>query len=215
MLSFETAQATQPYRQRCEDYVAAFYSDARVVIVAADGAGGIGGGDRAAQTVIREVGTHFAQTHSANEWVAVLKQMDCRVVGGESTVVVVDLRPYGIAGASVGDSHAVIVQDGAMEELTAHQNRKPLLGSGMADPVGFTHAPLQGGLLVVGTDGLFDYAKTSTILAVTAKADFLSLPRRLIEMVKLPSGEYWDDIGIVAARCRPRQSTRRKYEISS
>ena len=33
--------------------------------------------------------------------------------------------------------------------------------------------------------------------------DFAVLPRKLVEMVRLPSGALWDDVGVVA--CRPRR----------
>ena len=56
---------------------------------------------------------------------------------GESTVVVVDVRADSICGASVGDSQAWIVNGADITDLTARQHRKPLLGSGEAEPVGF------------------------------------------------------------------------------
>lgn len=123
-----------------------------------------------------------------------------------------DVRTIGIAGASVGDSRAVIVNDGTISELTANQKRKPLIGSGMAEPIGFICPPLDG-LLLLGTDGFFNYAKPNAILASIAKSDFQTLPRKCIEMVRLPSGEYWDDVGIVAVRNRPRSSTRRRFNV--
>jgi len=61
----------------------------------------------------------------------------CWRVDGETTAVVVDVRTIGIAGASVGDSRAVIVKDGTISELTANQKRKPFIGTGMAEPIGF------------------------------------------------------------------------------
>ena len=79
----------------------------------------------------------------------------CWRVDGETTAVVVDVRTIGIAGASVGDSRAVIVKDGTISELTANQKRKPLIGTGMAEPIGFVCPPLDG-LLLLGTDGFFN-----------------------------------------------------------
>lgn len=120
---------------------------------------------------------------------------------------------FGIAGASVGDSRAVIVKDGVISELTANQKRKPLLGTGMAEPIGFVGPPLEG-LLLVGTDGFFNYAKPAAILATIAKSDFQTLPRKCIDMVRLPSGDYWDDIGVIAVRHRPRSATRRRFKVN-
>ena len=189
-----------------------FAHDARTVIVVADGAGGSGAGALAAKKVIREVESGYTQIHSAAEWSVFLRQIDCRINDGESTAVVVDIRPFGIAGASVGDSRAMIISEELVTELTIHQHRKPLLGSGQAEPVGFTSEPLDG-VLLVGTDGFFNYAKPEAIRALVIADDFPTLPRRCIESVRLKSGEYWDDIGMVAARNRPRSKTRQRYVI--
>lgn len=212
MSPFETASAIQAYRERCEDRVAVFNHETRTVVVVADGAGGTGAGDVAALAVIREIEAEYLNIHSANEWVLLLRQIDCRIGDGETTAVVVDVRIIGIAGASVGDSRAVIVKDGTISELTANQKRKPLIGSGMAEPIGFVCPPLDG-LLLLGTDGFFNYAKPNAILASIAKSDFQTLPRKCIDMVRLPSGDYWDDVGIVAVRHRPRSSTRRRFNV--
>lgn len=212
MSPFETVCATQAYRERCEDRVAVFNHDARTVVVVADGAGGTGAGDAAALAVIREIEAEYLNIHSANEWASFLRQIDCRIVDGETTAVVVDVRNIGIAGASVGDSRAVIVKDGTISELTANQKRKPLIGTGMAEPIGFLWPPLDG-LLLLGTDGFFNYAKPNAILASIAKSDFQTLPRNCIAMVRLPSGDYWDDVGVVAVRHRPRPSTRRRFTV--
>jgi serine/threonine protein phosphatase PrpC len=212
MSPFETVSATQAYRERCEDRVAVFNHDSRTVVVVADGAGGTGAGDVAAFAVIREIEAVYLNIHSANEWASFLRQIDCRIGDGETTAVVVDVRTIGIAGASVGDSRAVIVKDGTISELTANQKRKPLIGTGMAEPIGFVCPPLDG-LLLLGTDGFFNYAKPNAIIASIAKSDFQTLPSKCIDMVRLPSGEYWDDVGIVAVRNRPRSSTRRRFNV--
>lgn len=208
----ETTTATESYRERCEDRVAVFRSEERTVIVVADGAGGVGSGDIAATSVVREVETEFHRIHSADEWAATLRQIDCRIPSGESTAVIVDIRPYGIAGTSVGDSEAWIINDGQIVELTVNQNRKPLLGSGAASPASFMRSKLDG-LLLVATDGFCNYAKRDLVAAMIAQSDFYTIPRNCIEMVRLPSGELWDDIGIVAARIAPQNRTRKRYSI--
>jgi PPM family protein phosphatase len=154
----------------------------------------------------------FPNIHSANEWASFLRQIDCRIVDGETTAVVVDVRTIGVAGASVGDSRAVVVKDGTISELTANQKRKPLIGTGMAKPIGFVCPPLDG-LLLLGTDGFFNYVKPSEILASITKSDFQTLPRNCIDVVRLPSGDYWDDVGVVAVRHRPRPSTWRRFTV--
>ncbi len=212
MSQFETVSATQAYREKCEDQVAVFTTESRTVVVVADGAGGTGDGEAAALAVIREIENEYLSIHSAIEWASLLRQVDCRIGVGETTAVVVDIRSIGLAGASVGDSRAVLIYDGNMKELTVQQNRKPLLGSGRAEPVGFVSSSLTG-VLVVATDGFFNYAKPREIQKLIATSNFQALPRLCIEMVRLPSGGFWDDVGIAAVRKRPRSSTRKRFTI--
>ena len=211
MSLIESISATEKYRERCEDRVDIINEDHRTVIVVADGAGGIGSGDLAAESVVNFVKSNYKNTHSANDWVNLLRQIDSRIDAGESTAVVVDIRPYGIAGASVGDSQAWILNDG-ITDLTCNQIRKPLIGSGQSEPIGFTHSPLDG-LLIVATDGLFDYAKRDEINDLVLQSDFYAISRNCIDLVRLPSGDMWDDVGIVVARNKPEHRTRQKFDI--
>ncbi len=212
MARFETAQLTARYRNQCEDRVNVIHDAERTVIVVADGAGGVGSGAVAAQTVIEEVENDFRRLASANDWEAELRQIDCRIGVGESTGVVVDLRPDGIVGAAVGDSQAWIVHNGELLDLTAGQIRKPLLGIGEAQPKGFVSGPLVG-VLVVATDGFCNYVQRDRLPAVIAQVEFVEIPRKCVEMVRLPSGDLWDDIGIVCCRAPRRRPARKRYTI--
>jgi hypothetical protein len=69
------------------------------------------------------------------------------------------------------------------------------------------------GLLIVATDGFCNYAKRDAVTPMIVSADFYTIPRNCIEMVRLPSGDLWDDIGIVAARMAPKHRTRQRYSI--
>ncbi len=213
MARFETAHLTESYRKHCEDRVAVIHHDERTIIVVADGAGGVGNGDLAAETVIRDVGNDYLDATTAENWEMELRQIDCHIGAGESTAVIVDLRPDSLVGASVGDSRAWIVRNGELVDLTINQIRKPLLGSGEARPTGFSSGPLNNGTLIVATDGFCDYVKRDRLTSMVAQADFVEIPRKCAELVRLPSGDLWDDIGIVACRApRPRQ-TRKRYTI--
>jgi len=141
-----------------------------------------------------------------------LKQIDCRISAGESTAVIVDLCPGGICGSSVGDSQAWIIHDGKIIDLTIKQKRKPLLGSRNACPIGFSNPPLNG-VLIVASDGFCNYVKRPKLPPMVAQTDFFAIPRTCVEMVRLPSGDLWDDIGIVACRVRPPHRMRRRYTI--
>src|SRR5579885_2149637 len=102
MHNFETTPSTGAYRQRCEDRVKVIELGDGVVIVVADGAGGTGAGEQAAESVIREVTAAASLERDADSWCEVLRQTGCRVGAGESTCVVVARSPRGIVGASVG-----------------------------------------------------------------------------------------------------------------
>jgi len=212
MSAFETAQVLEAYQQRCEDRIAVVEAGDRTLIVVADGAGGIGSGDQAAEAVVREVKAAVQVATTADGWSIVLSQADFRVGIGQSTAVVVDLGPQGICGASVGDCQAWLVKEGAITNLTANQRRKPLLGTGEAVPVGFTLDSLVG-ILIVATDGFCNYIKPAQVIKAIATAEFVALPRTLLSMVRLKSGELWDDVGIVVCRMRPLQRTRQRYSL--
>src|SRR5581483_5128032 len=104
MNGFETTSVTVAQQRRCQDRVKVLDFADGVVIIVADGAGGMGGGEQAAETVIREVTASASLDHDAAAWCGILRQTDLRVAVGESTCVVVARSPKAIVGASVGDS---------------------------------------------------------------------------------------------------------------
>jgi hypothetical protein len=213
MPAFETTSFTVAGERQCQDRVKVLECDDGVVIVVADGAGGFGDGGQAADTVIHEVAASASLQHDAAAWCEILRQTDCRVAGGESTAVVAAWSANGIAGASVGDSAAWLIDNGELIDLTRNQVRKPLLGAGNARPVGFSHPAIQG-LLLVCTDGFCNYVRRETLLKNILWIDFAVLARKLVEMVRLPSGALWDDVGLVACRPRRQATSRKRYDLS-
>lgn len=209
---FETASITESYQRVCQDRTAVFTEAERTVIVVADGAGGSEGGELAANTLIEEVRTQFSKIDSAEKWCDFLGQVDHRIGAGETTAVVVDLRSDSLCGASVGDSQAWIVKEAEIFNLTEKQKRKPLLGSGEAQPLGFALGKLEG-LLLVATDGFCNYVKRTELVRVIGREDFAVLPKRLVDLVRLRSGQLNDDVGIVL--CRSRQSSERNKRVYS
>lgn len=176
------------------------------VVVVADGAGGLSGGATAAETwlalvaqALREPGFAYLEPGA---WCQRLVEADQALTrtasGGETTAVVVAWTPRGLAGASVGDSEAWLVGDDGFDDLTAGQSRKRL-GSGRAQPVGFTRSAAQG-TLVVGTDGLFRYAPSAVIAQLAREGSVQEAVDRLVAMVRLPSGRLQDDVAVVVVR---------------
>jgi PPM family protein phosphatase len=202
---FDTAWTTESYQQVCQDRVAIFTEVGRNVIVVADGAGGTGSGGDAATAVVDAVRRAVVATNSSEGWCSLLRQVDGQVGPGESTAVVVDVQADRMCGASVGDSQAWVIKGADIMDLTAHQRRKPLLGSGESEPIGFVYGPLDG-LLLVATDGFCNYVKRTETVKVIPYEEFATLPKRLVSLVRLRSGALNDDVGIVV--CRVQRPTR-------
>lgn len=199
MSVFESVQLVEASEGRGQDRIFVLNRADRMVIAVADGAGGTGAGDVAADTVIREV--ESAADADSIDWSDVLQQVDLRIPDGQTTAVVVDVSVDGIRGASVGDSQAWIIHDGQIIELTRHQIRKPLLGAGDAIPISFEATSLTG-LLLVATDGFCNYVRRPLVTATVATSEFAVLPRKLVDLVRLRSGGLIDDTAIVVCRRR-------------
>lgn len=167
-----------------------------LVVILADGAGGTGGGAVAAQAVVEGA----MPGAGAEDLIRVVDRQLAVQGDGQSTAVIVVLSAHDVRGASVGDSGAWIVRGAAVEDLTAGQSRKPLLGSGQAVPAAFGVGPLRGGTLVVASDGLFKYARRSDIARVAGQADLAAAASQLVESVTLRSGEVQDDVAVVLCR---------------
>jgi serine/threonine protein phosphatase PrpC len=198
--SFEFATLIRACQGAGQDRVAVSHHEAGLVVVVADGAGGVAGGAAAAEAIIDDGKVWLPEDVAAPD---VIRNLDHRLgstTGGQATAVLLSLRKAGIVGASVGDSSAWIVRHGSIEDLTSGQNRKPLVGSGASVPVAFSAGPLRGGTLVVGSDGLFKYARPSDIARVVAQSSLETAASDLVALVTLRSGDLPDDVAVVLCR---------------
>ena len=107
-------------------------------------------------------------------------------------------------GKIIGESGAWLITPDGIVDLTEHQCRKPLLGSGGALPVPFGPMRLTGRLLVA-SDGLFKYAARDVIASVALEGSVEEGARGLVECVRLPSGMLRDDLAVIL--CDPAPST--------
>jgi PPM family protein phosphatase len=184
---------------RGEDRLAVERADDRLLVIVADGAGGTGGAALAAQAVCDAAVADFRSGHAA-PWPVLLKRIDSLLAsaghGGQSTAVVVEIADGQVTGASVGDSGAWLFSDSTVTDLTERQIRKPLLGSGTANPVAFGPVPFRGRLLV-GTDGLFKYAARAQIASAAVEGTPESAVNALVDAVRMASGRLQDDVGVV------------------
>jgi serine/threonine protein phosphatase PrpC len=201
---FATAKQIHAGGKDLQDRAEIIFRGSNLVLVVADGAGGMSGGAEAAQFLVegvkKQIGSMSINSDGLNEFLTSLdREMAAAGIYGETTGVVVVLSDKGIFGASVGDSGAFIFSEAGLENLTASQIRKPFLGSGRAIPVPFTRGLLKGTLLVA-TDGLLKYTSFEKIAAAILATDLDSAANKLIELVRFQSGALPDDISILLAR---------------
>lgn len=203
-MSLRAATLVVPRTGTGEDAAAVVEIGDAIVLVVADGAGGMGGGARAARAVVaavQDVDTQLVEgrLHAAE----VLRAVDLEIArsrgGGQTTAIVAVVREHGVAGASVGDSEAWWYGQQAGVHLTARQARKPLLGSAEAIPVAFGMAGARG-TLVLGSDGLFKYAARDRIAEMVRTGDPAHVAQRLVDLARLPGGALQDDTTAVVCR---------------
>jgi len=185
---------------RGEDRVLVERFGARTLAVVADGAGGTGSGAAAAGMAC-SIAAQRLRTQdpgTPEDWARCLYEVDRAAVlsGGQCTAVVVEISEGRVFGASVGDSGAWMLTGKAFIDLTENQNRKPLLGSDEALPMGIGPIDLSGRLLIA-TDGLFKYATESDIAKRAMGVPLNEAIEQLIAGVRLRSGALQDDVGII------------------
>jgi PPM family protein phosphatase len=177
-----------------------------VVAALADGAGGTSLGAEAASTVVECVRAAAASEPwllDAQTWGRVLLDCDARLerAGGQATGVIVASDGVRLAGASVGDSEAWVVDSLAVDQVTDGQPRKPLLGARCGMPKRFAFELTPTATIVLGSDGVFARVARERWLAVlrspqTAEA----CGDALLEAARLPSGTWADDASVVVLR---------------
>lgn len=201
---FATSKQIHAGGKELQDRAELFWCDSNLVLIVADGAGGMSGGAEAAEFVVegvkQRIGSVAVTQRGLEELLTFLdREMAAKATFGETTCVLVVVSDDGVIGASVGDSGAFIFSKNGMENLTAGQIRKPFLGSGRATPVGFSRRLLYGTLLVA-SDGLLKYASLETIAATILGADLDGAANKLMDLIRYQSGNLPDDVSILLAR---------------
>jgi serine/threonine protein phosphatase PrpC len=177
-----------------------------LAVVVADGGGGMRSGGAASRCLVSVVGAAVSDAAFALEetssWVELFRATDAALnvnSAGETAGLVVVLGPRGILGISVGDSEAWVVRPTGVDELTVGRQAKQRLGTNRVVPTIFERAALNG-VLVVGSDGLFKFAGIDVIARVVRHNPFATAPSRLIELVRLRSGQMAEDAAVVLVR---------------
>jgi serine/threonine protein phosphatase PrpC len=199
-MPYATIVRIYPQHGAGQDRAAVFGAAGTLVAVVADGAGGTGAGAEAAETVIAHVRAAFAA--GSVDPATLLRTTDQLLAaaphGGQTTAVVAVVDPDGMVGASAGDSGVWLITEDGVDDLTAGQARKPLLGGG-AHPARFA-VGRRTGTLLLASDGLLKYATREKIATVVRHADLEVTPDRLVDLVRLKSGGLQDDVAVVLVR---------------
>ncbi len=189
-------------RRNNEDRAEVFERGDAVVVVVADGAGGMRGGADASDATVAAVSAAghdpAFDIHEVQSWMNVLADVDhnlAKTMGGETTAIVAVIGPGGIIGAAVGDSQAWVITETGIDDLTCAQSKKRL-GSGRASPVPFYRPRLEG-TLVVASDGLWNYIPMHRVAEVVRGRAPVDAAEGLRDLVQRPSGKYRDDLGVV------------------
>jgi len=171
------------------------------VLVVADGAGGRSGAREAATMAVEMVRLGAGELHDAISCVRLLQTLDqsiCQAANaGETTCALAVITETEVFGASVGDSGVWLINANAFRNLTERQSRKPFIGSGSAVPVGFECIRGQGESLLLATDGLLKYTSSDRILETCRNSNASEVSRRLIELVRYPSGALPDNVTVI------------------
>jgi serine/threonine protein phosphatase PrpC len=200
MAIFTTAAASS--RETTEDRALVFRFGEYWIVCVADGTGGVSGGAKAADlfvTGVRQaVESRAVIIGEPTAWADLIRTLDDEIarhpLAGETTGIALAVTPTSIVGASAGDSRAWLFTDDSAE-LTKDQARKPRLGTGRTKPQPFTAEA--SGILVVGTDGLFDYARIEDVCAIARTAVPKDAAAALVNLPGRRSRALPDDVAVV------------------
>ena len=205
-MDYDAACLSVSNKKENEDRVVNIQRGATRLIVMADGAGGIEGGAAAAELAIATItGSRMIPTLTClpSFWENTLSLLDGYIFNasdaGECAVVIAAIVNGLLVGASVGDGSARLFTKSEGHNLTSAQHVKPLLGSAVAEAVPFGPIRFEG-TLVVGSDGLYKYATVDAIRESCSRPTAVEIVHTLIELVKLPSGDYHDDTPVAVCR---------------
>ena len=200
-MQYEIHTRNEAMQGTSQDFFGHWQFDTRHVFAFGDGAGGSIDGLSAAKTFVANVEECAKDLTLNSNCIRLLKQSDYNIAQGETTGILLILESGEIAGASVGDSSAKIIHHDSVTDLTAGQSRKPRLGTGDAEPRSFS-GNLETGLLIISSDGLWNYVNESRLREAACGIDFPISGRLVTDLVRLNSGALHDDVGIMLIRKR-------------
>jgi PPM family protein phosphatase len=173
----------------------------------ADGQGGRAGGGPAAQLACQTaLAAAFACRPEAltdpSTWLGIVRQAELAVAGdpvaGFTTLVGLCIYQGRVAGASNGDSAALLVSRGQANELTVGQQKNPPVGSGAAIAVPFAAVVEEPWRVLAMSDGVWKYVGWDRVIEVARRATGSAVIADLQQLARLPgSGRFQDDFTVV------------------
>jgi serine/threonine protein phosphatase PrpC len=200
---YQYARASATSRATSQDAAQVFERDEFLVVVLADGGGGMRGGEAASDSLVAVVKARVDDRAFALEqlqpWIDLFHATDTAIAAKgpcDTTGVVVVLGPRGVFGVSAGDSEAWIVTPTRVDNLTVGQRTRERLGSNRVTATSFERVRLNG-VLLIATDGLFRFASPDVIARIARAHPVAVAAERLVDLVRLRSGGVADDVAVV------------------
>lgn len=187
----------------------------RYVCVLADGQGGRSNGALAARSACEVVWARakehpFDALRQPSTFSTLMYAADnaaCRT-GGFTTLVALALDGSTVVGSSCGDSKVFFARkpDGSGEleiiEWTARQQKNPPVGSGEALFAPFSYTGVDGGRILMLSDGVWKYCGFEAIRAAFELPSFADAPSLLRAATLKRSGSSLpDDFSVIAVEC--------------
>ena len=178
-----------------------------LLIAVADGQGGQSFGGPAARLACQVCVDLASRTSSERlasptGWVEIVRAVDRAVAAdrtaGLTTLVGLSVHGNQVAGASQGDSAAVILGPGQpMRILTEQQRKDPPVGSGSATATAFSSVMTAPWRLLVMTDGVWKYAGWERVHFSAASPDVTETIDTLRAAARPRFGRFQDDFTLV------------------
>ena len=135
-------------------------------------------------------------------WSTIFRQADAAVAAdpaaGFTTLVAICVCRDRLAGASSGDSAALLLSGGKARELTAGQHKNPPVGSGATLAVPFTSVMTKPWRILVMSDGVWKYVGWDRVAQIAGRARGVSVIAELQEAARLrESRRFQDDFTVV------------------
>jgi PPM family protein phosphatase len=173
----------------------------------ADGQGGQAGGGPAARLACQTafdaaVRCPPERLNDPPVWSGILRLADDAVrldpVAGFTTLVGLVIGRNRVAGASSGDSAALLVCGERAVELTAGQRKNPPVGSGGAVPVPFAATVKEPWQLLAMSDGVWKYVGWDRVIQAARRERGAQLVAALEQSARLPgSRRFQDDFTVI------------------